>query len=574
MATAASTEAGQTGGTEFFVNTDLHNIKTPVDPNCLEHVLEGYEQSEKEFQVSGFKRGFTLGFQHTVTAPRYAENLKSTTSQGRTLWEKIMNEVKLGRYAGPFEKPPFDNLWQSPLGLVEKKNRPGVRMIFHLSFPKDGLSINSGTPKNLTSVKYPEFDQTVHMCVNKGKGCFLSKIDLKSAFRQVPLKPAEFHLTGAKAVHPDTGQEFWFVDKCLPFGAAISCSHFQRLSNALKYATECQMLEELLNYLDDFLFCDTEQGDCDWQLDTFIDTCTEIGLPVAEDKTERALQQVVFLGLLLDTVNQIIGIPLEKIERALERIELFLKAKTVTVQQLQSIAGVFEFFCRAVPAGRAFNRRLYDAIPSGKKGSFHINVNKCIKEDLKVWKSFLTTAPTYRSFMDVDMTTAEELSFFTDASGNAMLGFGCYFHPNWMYGVWPRNLLGPEATNPPSIAWLELYALVVAATLWGSRLKNKCVIVRCDNKAVVGMVNMNTSKSEDCMTLVRLLVKASLRFNFRLYARYIAMGDNVAADSLSRLQFDKFFQVAAPGVSASPTSLPVSLWPVSKLRLSGSKPKP
>ena len=36
------------------------------------------------------------------------------------LWNKVMKEVEAKRFAGPFEKIPFDNFIQSPIGLVPK----------------------------------------------------------------------------------------------------------------------------------------------------------------------------------------------------------------------------------------------------------------------------------------------------------------------------------------------------------------------------------------------------------------------------------------------------------------------
>ena len=43
-----------------------------------------------------------------------------------------MNEVRLGRVAGPFEKIPFTNYTQSPVGLVPKDGSKKTRLIFLL----------------------------------------------------------------------------------------------------------------------------------------------------------------------------------------------------------------------------------------------------------------------------------------------------------------------------------------------------------------------------------------------------------------------------------------------------------
>ena len=49
-----------------------------------------------------------------------SHNLQFHVGDKVGLWDKIMKEVKLQCYAGPFEKIPFDSYVQSPVGLVPK----------------------------------------------------------------------------------------------------------------------------------------------------------------------------------------------------------------------------------------------------------------------------------------------------------------------------------------------------------------------------------------------------------------------------------------------------------------------
>ena len=91
---------------------------------------------------------------------RTASNLKLRVGSQTILWNKIMKEVKLKRFIGPFaEKPPFRDFIQSPVGLVPKDSGQDMRLIFHLSYPKDGASINSETPKELCLVQYCDFNE-------------------------------------------------------------------------------------------------------------------------------------------------------------------------------------------------------------------------------------------------------------------------------------------------------------------------------------------------------------------------------------------------------------------------------
>ena len=158
-----------------------------------------------------------------------------------------MNEVELKRYAGPFDRVPFEYYMQSPIGLVPKSNGKS-RLIFHLSydFGPDNRSLNYHTPKELCLVKYKDLDFAVQVCLkllktvedNDSAVIYYSKADMTSAFRILPLLPTQFCRLIIMVRDPVTKQKKYFVDKCLPFGASISCALFQELSDALAFITE------------------------------------------------------------------------------------------------------------------------------------------------------------------------------------------------------------------------------------------------------------------------------------------------------------------------------------------------
>ena len=61
----------------------------------------------------------------------------------------------------------------------------------------------------------------------KELGCSCAKSDMSMAFRNIPLDKKSWNWLVLKAEHPRTGAMCYFVDKCLPFGASISCAIFQ-----------------------------------------------------------------------------------------------------------------------------------------------------------------------------------------------------------------------------------------------------------------------------------------------------------------------------------------------------------
>ena len=152
-----------------------------------------------------------------------------------------------------------------------------TRLIFHLSYPRGrGLSVNENTDRSLCSVVYPNFDKAIELCLKAGKSCKLAKSDMTAAFRNLGLKPSHFKFMIMKAESPIDGKIYFFVDKCLPFGASISCAHFQAFSNAVAHIVQYKTGKELINYLDDYLFIALLKAMCNEQVKIFLKICEQI----------------------------------------------------------------------------------------------------------------------------------------------------------------------------------------------------------------------------------------------------------------------------------------------------------
>ena len=106
----------------------------------------------------------------------------------------MMKEVKLNRFAGLFTEPPFTNFIQSLVGLVPKDGGSDTRLIFHLSYPRNGSSINSEMPAELCSVKYPDFSDVVRLCLKTGVSCRMGKSDFYKCFQKFRTKKKTFSL--------------------------------------------------------------------------------------------------------------------------------------------------------------------------------------------------------------------------------------------------------------------------------------------------------------------------------------------------------------------------------------------
>ena len=149
--------------------------------------------------------------------------------------------------------------------------------------------------------------------------------------------------------------------------------------------------------------------------------------------------------------------------------------------------------------------------------------------------------------------SSDNLNLYTDAS--AEIGFGAFFRGSWTQGRWPSSICCLKL----SIAFLELFPIVLALDLWGPLLRNQRVFFWSDDEAVVSIINRQTSRCPKIMALVRKLVVRCLELNIHFKARHVPGLDNGIADALSRFQMTRFRQLA-PGADPTITPLPADLW--------------
>ena len=364
------------------------------------------------------------------------------------------------------------------------------------------------------------------------------------------------------AVLPIDGQTYYFIDKCLCFGAAISCAHFQHFLDAVAHIMAAKTGFKPPNYLDDFLFVAMLASACNKLVEVFLEICQKISFPVSMEKTVWRCTSLTFLGLLIDTIAQVVLIPVEKIEHAKTLILDILTGKSTTVRKLQKLTGFLNFLCHCIVPGRAFTRRLYFYFTLALKPYHHVQINKEIRQDLDVWLQFLNNPIIYcRTFIDYsEVILAQELFWYTDASG--VIGMGGICGKSWFSEVWDLQFIH---NCKPSIEYLELWAVTASVLLWSFKFRNKRVCLFCNNQAVVQMINNATSSCKNCMKLIRIITLHSLELNIRIFAKFVETKKNQFADALSRNQLDRFWRHAElkqRKFNKFPDSLPELIWPV------------
>ena len=557
----------------------LPPLPTPINVQRLEDALTNHPDQEFVSRLcNNLRYGADVGFTGR-RVPRFSKNLPSAVSQPNIVTENLSKEVALGRVAGPFPRPPLPNFQVSPIGLVPKKHTAKFRTIFHLSFPKSGeTSINSSISKeNFTtsfpgsfpwlgggtgkdpgnevenfSLQYITIDNAIQGILRLGQGCFLAKTDIESAFRLVPLRPLDYELFGMY------WEGSYYYDKVLPFGLRSAPFLFNLLSDAIEWIliNEC-LISFVCHILDDFLIIEPAAPasplhlPCQQSLSSMLLTFKNLGVPIAPNKTEGPCTTLEFMGIILDTVRMEARLPADKVARIEASLALFQTKKSCTLKELQSLIGTLNFACKVIPPGRPFLQRMIDLTRKVSQPHHHIKLGNGFSKDLAMWQQFIHTWNGAGFFLNTSWVDSDTLTLHTDASGT--LGYGGILGRKWFQGRWETH----QQLSAPgiSIAWQELFALVVACHIWGDAFAHKRIVFYCDNASVVSIVNSKRSHIPRVMDLVRHLTLLTLKHNFYPRAKHIEGKRNDMADSLSRFQMDRFFKLA-PHADPAPCPVP------------------
>ena len=118
--------------------------------------------------------------------------------------------------------------------------------------------------------------------------------------------------------------------------------------------------------------------------------CCNLGIPVALDKLEGPASTLTFLGITLDTVNQELRLPADKLGDILQAVTKSLGPRTTTKRELISLIGKLAFAARVVPAGRLFCWWMIQLSSSVEKLHHHVYLNA---EAMKISSGGTTSYP-------------------------------------------------------------------------------------------------------------------------------------------------------------------------------------
>lgn len=529
------------------VPPDACHITTPLIVTAWRQLLLSHPHRDMvHFFLTGLSQGFRLGYcQAGSTLKSAKRNMHSALQHPEVVDQYLLAEMVEHRVVGPYPKSAVPEAHVSRFGVIPKGHQSNKwRLIVDLSHPK-GRSVNDGIPKELCSMSYITIDNAIEKIVALGPGTLLAKIDVKSAFRLLPVHPSDRHLLAME------WKEGIFIDTCLPFGLRSAPKLFNVLADLLEWVAGQQGVSSLLHYLDDFLTMGAPGSDeCQHNLHILIQVCQLLGIPLALEKVVGPITVLDFLGILLDTIRMEARLPDEKLARIRSMVKEWLGKSNATKREILSLVGLLQHATKVVRPGRIFVRRMYSVAARVREMDFYTRLNKDFRSDLHWWDTFLNAWNGVSLLRVASKNPTPQAVIQTDASGS--WGCGAYFNGRWWQWQWP-----PEWA-PIAIMAKELVPIVLSCAVWGPQLSRKSILFQCDNTGVVAAVNKGSARDTLVMNLLRSLWFFTAHFDVAVTTEHIPGTMNCAADQLSRNNMHPFF-LSHPQANLLPTPLPTAL---------------
>lgn len=128
---------------------------------------------------------------------------------------------------------------------------------------------------------------------------------------------------------------------------------------------------------------------------------------------------------------------------------------------------------------------------------------------------------------------------------------GPFWEKRWFQVAWKDTRCSPS-TN---IAVKELIPIIITAALWGKEWQGKVINCRCDNQAVVAVLQSRSSKEVEIMHLLQCLFFEA-GSSFQIQSSYIVGVENTLTDNISWNNMSFILQVLEPQAEASHASPP------------------
>ena len=475
------------------------------------------------------------------------KEVAASTSFTEELWQKSMEEVDKGWSEGPFslDQAPEGAIFSKRFAIQQGKK---VRPIDDLS--QSFLNACFGSEGKIELHDAETITAAILMFMRRSDADLVGKtIDLKSAYRQLPLSTEALRMSFVAVKCPRTGQVMLFRLLCLPFGAVAAVHSFIRISLALCHLGHFFWLLPWSSFYDDYTLLSTSTAaQSSDRSASFLLDLLGFDFDRDGDKAQPFKSHFRALGVEFNLAAEghktfQVGNTKERTDDLIKDLAELATSGKIGPKTWNRLRGRLHFVSSQL-TGRVPKRLMrriseYASAPRHEKGQHQSALRNCL---LQLQDYISEARPrTLRAF------SSETVYLFTDASqeGEAGLRMGLgavLFNQQGNILAWFGISLPQEpaevlvAGKQKVINELESLAVLLSFVLCEAFIKERHIMCYLDNEAARVTLLKMTSDSETLSLLAHtcaLLEEAMGMFTF--YGR-VPSKSNVA-DAPSRLDF-------------------------------------
>ena len=113
----------------------------------------------------------------------------------------------------------------------------------------------------------------------------------------------------------------------------------------------------------------------------------QLGFSIAWDKVTGPTQNIIFLGIVIDTANMLLSLPEHKVHELLQILLSYKSKRRASLKQLQKLAGKLVWACSVVRSrgGRSFLQRILNTLHPLKIPTHKAKLDIEFQRDIDWW---------------------------------------------------------------------------------------------------------------------------------------------------------------------------------------------
>lgn len=493
--------------------TSTKDIEASVNPHLLAlapagrlaHCREAWRLLTHDAWVLQTIQGYKLEF--TQVPPIQESHSVPTRGHSNQVCEAVSELVKKGAVS---QVSPSEVKFLSPFFVVPKKGNK-VRPILDLR------QLNESVEQNHFKM---EGWHSVRDLIQQGDS--MIRIDLKDAYLSVPIcrqdRPWLGFQEGDRVYR-------WNV---LPFGLRSAPRVFTKLLKPVAAYLRSKGLR-IVMFLDDILVMDQSPSLLANQGCLIVNLLQNLGFAVNLEKSVLTpAQDLLFLGLSIDSRRLTLELPGEKLANLLDHLQQRLEQQRITARQVASLAGQLNACLMVLPEGSFYIRNLQtDLRRALQRGTYTttLTLSRDTRQDLAWWIRALRKTPRGQIKTPPVVQTIQSDSSL-QGWGACSEGWTIGHHWTPLQSTWHINVL-------------ELMAAFLALQALAKNVSRGSILLELDNTAAVAAINRRGSSCSPQLTrIAHELWSWCWARGISVRAQHIPGHMNTEADQASRRVMD------------------------------------